>query len=568
MVEAQAVSKEAPSAAARVSWSALILTVVAGVLLLALGLPQLFYPWWFDQGAFAACAQVLLRGGAMYRDCFEVRGPLMAFWYALPMALSPQSMWPLATHAFDLLSAALTAILIGLIAREWFEREYDHPERPDYLPRDASFAPFVASALYWLMYVSLNYWSTGQAEGVANLLVVAAIWLVGRGEWRAPIKDDSDAVHRPKRLVSFKSIFIAGLCSGLTLWLKYPFVVIALLIAVVLFFSLRGRRFLAFAVGLLIAIGLGLAYLWLSGAWLDWQMHLAYDWATFHDIPLDERLEWLRGLFVTEVLAFIQQGSTPTAGFKDTVPQVMVLGRGFPLIFALAALSLRKLFSRNPARRGTFFALAYFLVAVGLNIWQGHSYRYHFIVALPGLALLAAASLRSERTFMQFLTGLLSIGALVGLIAAVWPWVRDAYDNALVQGKTPRQIQLESKEADYLRIADFLQQNTQPDEAIVIYSDVPAVYPLANRANGTRFPYLRWFDEGRSAFAADYYEARFLDDLNYSKPKFFVITKDGYPWPEARFGETLKRMNAVDAYVHTYYDYATDIGPFVVFKRK
>ena len=288
----------------------------------------------------------------------------------------------------------------------------------------------------------------------------------------------------------------------------------------------------------------------------------------FSSHSLGERQFWLRTLFREEVIAFVQKGSTPTAGFKDTVPQVEWLGRGYPLIFLLAGLSLRKLFGRSQAGRGVFLALLYFGLAVVVNIWQGHSYRYHFIVALPGLALLMGGALKSERTLIQFLAAILSVGAFAGLVATMWPWVRDAYDNVVVQRKSPQQLYLESKQAADSRLAEFIGQNTTPDERVVIFSDVPAVYVLANRRNGTRFSYLRWFDEGRSAVALEYYEQRFLEDLTVSRPKFFVLTKDYTPWPDARFGETLKRMSTVNAYVQSRYDYATDIGSFVVFKRK
>ena len=529
-----------------------VFLLVAGLALLVLGLPQLLYPLWFDQGAFAACAQTLLRGGALYRDCWEVRGPLVPLLYALPMGLAPQAGWTLAIHVFDLASAAVTAILIGLIARDWFDSDRDE-NRSVYISNDASFAPFVAGGLYWLMYATLNYWSTAQAEGFANLLLVGGLWLGGRMTKTAPSK---------------ATYVWAGVCCGLGVWLKYPFAAFGLVFGLILLFSLRWRGLWSFCTGVVLAMGLGLAYLWLSGAWSDWLLHLNYDWATFHAIPIEERQTWLRTTFWQEIIAFVQKGSTPTAGYKDTLEQVEWLGRGYPLIFALAVLSLRKLFTRSRAGRGVFLALLYFAVAVFVNIWQGHSYRYHFIVALPALALLAGGALKSERTFMQFVTAILSIGAFAGLIAAQWPWVRDAYDNAIGQRKSAQQVYLESKEADYSRLATFIAENTRPDDSIIVFSDVPAIYPLANRPNGTRFPYLRWFDEGRSALALEYYEQRFMDDMHFSQPKLFILTKDNYPWPEARFGETLKRMSAVNTYVQSRYDYVTDIGPFVVFMRR
>lgn len=91
--------------------------VVAGALLLAVALPQLWYPLWFDQGALAACADVLRHGGALYRDCWEVRGPAAVLAYTIPMLVSPS---PVAIHAFDLAWQAFTALLLALLARRMF----------------------------------------------------------------------------------------------------------------------------------------------------------------------------------------------------------------------------------------------------------------------------------------------------------------------------------------------------------------------------------------------------------------------------------------------------------------
>ncbi|NJM39881.1 MAG: hypothetical protein HC853_03445 [Anaerolineae bacterium] len=128
-----------------------------------LALPQLWYPLWFDQGAFAACADVIRRGGVMYRDCWEVRGPLAAFAYTIPKILSIS---PVFVHGFDLVCAAATSVLIGLLVREMFG-SFGEPLR-------SPWPGFAAGALYWLMYVGLNYWSTAQAEGFANVVLVAA----------------------------------------------------------------------------------------------------------------------------------------------------------------------------------------------------------------------------------------------------------------------------------------------------------------------------------------------------------------------------------------------------------
>lgn len=82
------------------------LAVFVGILLAA-ALPQLSYPLWFDQGAFAACALVLNRGGVFLRDCWDVRGPITP--YSTPSrCASPKS-----------LRASLLLTFSGKRSRRW-----------------------------------------------------------------------------------------------------------------------------------------------------------------------------------------------------------------------------------------------------------------------------------------------------------------------------------------------------------------------------------------------------------------------------------------------------------------
>ena len=545
------------------------LTLLLIAALAVLALPQLWYPLWFDQGAFAACADVLRRGGVMYRDCWDVRGPLASFAYTLPKILSVS---PVFIHGFDLVCAGATSVLIGLLVRDLFGN-FGEPVR--------SRVPVLAAGgLYWLMYASLNYWSTAQAEGFANLVLVAGVWAT----WRAINREDWEAEYYSSARF-FTLLVISGACCGLAFWFKYPFVLIGILLCgfIVLWSPLSRARSLAFFItGLAGVVLIGLLYFYLNRALSNWQMHLEYDIATFHNVPLSERFTWLTGLFWVELTTFMRVGSTPTAGFKDTVPQVDFLGRGYPFIMLLIVLGAVRALLAPERRRAGVFALGYLIVAVLLNIWQGHSYRYHFIIWLPPMALLAGAALvkgdnNIEQQNMRQLVrqsparftphAIASLAAL-GLVLTMLPWASDAYTNILVQRKRTIEIYMESKLADYIRISAFLNQNTTPDDTIFIFSDVPAIYSTAQRANATRFPYMRWVQEAGRGDIRQAYEKQLLDDLTKNRPKYFVLTKDGFPWPEAKFGDVLKQVQPVNKFFGENYTYLQDVGEFVVFQRK
>ena len=518
---------------------AIAVMALAALAVLSVGLPQVWYPMWFDQGAFAACGDVLRRGGVFLRECWDVRGPLTPALYALATVFSQTQA---AVFAFNLAWQAASAVLLGILARRMF---------------GGAPAGVVAGALLWLTMATLNYWSVAQAEGFANLFFIAATLCV----W--------EATYRMDRRQTWLLI-AGGAFAGALFWFKYPFALYALAL---MGWALATHRRIATATwigaGALLAIGLGGIYFAIGGAQDDLLLHLRYAITNFHDKPLSERWAWLTGLFWIEITTFVQVGSTPTAGFKDTVPQVQLLGRGYPFIMLLAALGAVRSLWR--ARVGGGLALLWLITTVALNLWQGHSYRYHFIIWLPPLALLAGAAfgdIRLGHPVRRALAPLLFIVAAAGQVLAMWPWMRDAYDNVIAQGKPPRTLYLESKEAAQLHLAEFLRDNTLPEERIAVFSDTPVVYFLAQRRSATRFPYLRWAEESRDAGVQAELADAYLSDLTRDPPRFFALTRDGFPWASARFIETWKRMPEVNRFVEENYEYVGENGPYLLFRKR
>ena len=458
-----------------------ITLVIIGMalLMLATAFQQIWYPLWFDQSAFASCADVLRRGGAFFGDCWDSRGPLTPMLYALPALISPT---PAAIQVFNLLWVAATCVGVALLAWRMFGR---------WQPALA------AGALLWLMNLTLNYWSHAQAEGFANLLFVLAALLA----WNAA-RQTSNVPSRDRG----RDALLSGLFAGVLFWFKYPFVVFAPFLALWLWWSERKRDGVKLA-GVLIAgaaapIIAGAFIIAITGAWPDWMLHLRYALTQFNNVPLAERWQWLTGLFMVEIGAFARVGSTPTAGFKDTVPQVEWLGRGYPILMVLMGIGAIGTLVTPAQRKAGALLTGWLLVTIGLNIWQGHSYRYHFIIWLPPMALLAGAvlALNAPRWARALASGAVAV-AMLGLFAALWPWMRDGWDNAIVQRKTPAELYLQSREAPMWRMADFLRQNAGGDR-ISVFSDAPDVLFLSQLPNATRFPYLRWAAEARDPSCA------------------------------------------------------------------
>jgi hypothetical protein len=608
-------------------WLKVLLVVALGLL----AAPQLWYPLWFDQGAFAACADILRQGGVMFRDCFDVRGPAVVVAYLIPRLFSSS---PVAIHVFDLLCQVITAILLGLLARRMWNR----------------WAGIAAGVLYWLLYASVNYWATAQAEGFANLFFVLALYAA----WRGTEKRDSRLEIGDRRHWWW---IVSGGCVGVLFWFKYPFVLIGLLPVLFVVFA-RARKpakasspnedmaiplsavstsrnatkpakastpttsstrvsnpespisnlrsLIPFSLGALAILVLGLLYFMLSGALSNLISQISYDVITFNNVSLAYRVEWLRTTYWEEVVAFVNFGNTPTAGFKDTVSQLSILGRGYPFVFLLMGLGALLGLLQPSRRKAIGYAFVYFILTVLISLWQGHFYRYHFVIVLPAMALLAAAdfgfsiadfgfwiarlfrgahkpisnpeslisqspvrqsSIANPKSAIQILKSVLWLLAVAGLAASMLPWAYDALDNALVQRKPAQTLYLESKLAPYSLVAQALAAETQPQDRIAVFSDVPAINPLAQRLSGTRFPYVRPLQEAADAGLRAELAQQYLDDLTHNQPRFFVLTQTDFPWPGADFISLWKSLPAIHQYVEANYHYVGENGPFLLFIR-
>src|SRR5712692_8168104 len=118
----------------------------------ALAAPTLAYPLTLvDSSIFTYIGQVILDGGAPYRDAWDVKAPAVFFFYAAALLAGK---FPLALRLSEAVWQLATAALLGLIASRLF------PGR--------SVAP-AAGLTYLLLYFSQDYWNLAQSDGLLVL---------------------------------------------------------------------------------------------------------------------------------------------------------------------------------------------------------------------------------------------------------------------------------------------------------------------------------------------------------------------------------------------------------------
>jgi hypothetical protein len=543
-------------------WLKALLVIVLGLL----AAPQLWYPLGFDQGVYAACGDVIRRGGIPIQDCFETKQPGVMVMYAIPMLVS---LAPMAIHAFTLLWTALTAVVIGLVARRLF-----HPS-----------AAWPAGVLYWLAYAGINYWSMDQAETFSNLFLVVAFL----GVW---LGSQSLISQRRARLW----LVMAGVCIGISFWFKYVFALIAILLAVgiVIKVWLRERSLaralqpaLLFGLVSLGVAGLGALYFVLNGAFSALVSQFQFLLAAFPLGPARTLPQILQ-----QLARFFDNGADVTGDFKATVSQWIILGGGFPLIALLAVMGLWHTARREPML--AVFLLIYFLSAAGIVVWQANYIQYHYTIMLPAFVLAAAENFRFSIDDLRFwrprhtarsnsqgpnsespistvqraIAVLLLVSAVALLALRMGPWVEDCYQNVIVRGKTPREIYLESNVAANVPLAEYLDSHTQPTDSIAIFGDAPWVYTLSNRRNATRFSFVNLWLRKREAVTYPLFIGQLLEGLERNQPVYFILTKPDFPWPNNDYTPDYKAATAIYSHVESHYAYEGENGPFLLFRRK
>jgi hypothetical protein len=378
-------------------------------------------------------------------------------------------------------------------------------------------------------------------------------------------------------------------CIGITVWFKYVFGLIGLVLGICLLLNIvvsatlpRRLSFIkvithstAYAAGVLVALALGLGYYALQTGGLDaLAQQLSFLRANFplaEPKPLPEIAQLL--------LRFLNNGADLTGDFKATVPQWVILGGGFPLIFVLALIGLLR-FVRTQAML-VVTLLAWLTVGVALVAWQGNYIQYHFTVIVPPLVLLAASALAEARrqgdkeTRVNFsssshllISWPLACASLILLALRLLPWLQDAYTNVIVQRKTPMQLYGESYQSPLLPAADYIQQHTQPGEHIAVFGDAPWLYVLADRPNATRFSFVNVWIKKRGSTNYQLMVQQYLAGLQQNKPAYVILTKENYPWQNNDYLQDYKQATLIYDYVESNYTYEAEVGPFLMFKRK
>jgi MFS family permease len=515
-----------------------ITAAIGAILLLAVGAallaPLLTYPFGRDQGAFAAVADVIGRGGIPYRDAWEMKTPGVFYLYWAGFALFGRSM--LAPRLLDFLftlaaAAAVCAVGIRLLSR-W--------------------AGIAAALLFIVRYVAGHgFWNTAQCEGFASLpLTLAALALVA-------------AEGRRSRALAA----VCGALIALAVIIKFTlaiFLALPLLAAAFADEPPRSRlaRAASYAAGCAAVLAIAAALLWRAGALRD-MIEIVFLWnAEYARLPVPFPLA--------------QSLPHQTARF--------LLGLPYPFLFPVGLLALIgavDLAARPASGRMRWFIPAWALAMMAAVWVQGKYYTYHWLPTLPPLALLAAQGLRGISAALRRGASPAAARALRALgIAVLVAALGFAYWTSLhwpvrhLLGRTSRAEFLSryNRHGDFSLTADrevaaFLRDHTDPADPIFVWGFEPLIYFLADRPPASRFIYTIPLV---TAWSPPEWRAELVRDLTRERPPLIVVARsDPLPWMTGRSDDSAAQLDGypeLSRLLHARYRPARTIEDFDIWR--
>ena len=501
--------------------------VILTALCVLVTLPVLNYPPGRDQGEFAATAAALLDGKVPYRDIWNPKPPMVFYTYAASIALFGNNI--AAIRALDI---ALIVLLVPAFYWLGFRLR-------------GRVLGMLAAVMFTAVYASDGFWTLSQNDGLALVPMV----------WAATFTIKASAGARGHWLWSMA----AGMLTGVFLWFKYPFVMVAvaLIVGYVLIAMARQatraiiwRDMAAFVVGGCV-VGFGVMdVLALQGAFDDWleSARVTADYAQvgindtpfyqtdiWHQAVRDRWQQWrivalLAGAWIViqivkAALRNDDEENTPSA-------TVQFLRRG----------QLSPQFDARPHRIHVaewVFVLVWVLAGGAAMLVQAKGYDYHWLPLLPPLVLLAADTLahvvlwlRSRLVLAGMVTAILAIG-FTQMWLPNWDYLsgNQSQSDYYAEFRGGEYVASESQV-----VVDYLKDRTTPGETLFVWGFRAEVYYLTGLQPATRFIFnfplvAEWYP--------DEWRAQTVEQLWQTMPPYAIVMRGDFHavgnWPRHRF---------------------------------
>jgi hypothetical protein len=516
---------------------------VALAVAVLLRLPSLRYPLVSDDEAiYDAMAQVLVKGGVMYRDTVDHKPPGLAYSYALARWVAEHLGGSFGSgvalvHVAGILVVVLTCLVLHAVAREILPARLAPLPPLLYAVASATMVPPDSLAV--------------NGELLMNLPTVLAVYAT-------LVASRPQEGLRP--VVGASWIALAGACAAIAALYKYQGAFIGLgLVSLALAerepdeaLAARWRRVsvwgVALAVGFVVPFACVAFYFASYGALAD---------ARFWGVSFN--------------LHYLKEGPDFAMAAKRLAMQLLGVVLPSALLFgaggiALARLSRGRSMSSVRLSRGGVLLIVWTLESL-YAVTLGRRFFGHYFLQLElPLSLLAApvvADLWERRP--RVTVALLALPATVFFVIAAVPEVT----AKLVYAADP----------DYLAVGQAVAARTKPDDRIWVWGNVPQVYFTAERAPGVRFTFCNYLT-GLSPGSRSEYDptvdpranavpeawGMVVRDLDANKPAVIVDTAAGGMKGYGKF--PVASFPVLAAYLGEHYERDGEVLGALLYRRR
>jgi 4-amino-4-deoxy-L-arabinose transferase-like glycosyltransferase len=458
------------------------------------GLPFVISPLSTDEAYYALGGRVVLEGGELYTDFWDIKPPLVYLLYVIPLVLLGDNTEAL--RVFQLTFSVMAVAAVYLLTLRFFSRR----------------AAIIAAGIYGFAYFALaDFVALGEAESfmVVPLALAFAVYRPHDGERGAWV-----------------AAFAAGVLLGSAIALKFSAALLVLgLPAAELLFRQEGRWSIAGAVKRLTLAAVGFAIVQVF-----WVAYLVLDgtWSAFIDIQVNYTIPYnrFRWAFNEPYLRAMLRSTAEwlSSAAYITIPAwlALVLGlgrRSRPAIWLLSLLTG--------------------LAVVGVW-WQGKLFHYHWLPLLPLMAPLAGYACDTLLDLVQPLGRRIQYQAAALLLAAFavlgFGELLHRYDGAdIFYDRVAGNITAAQAEDRFgthnalvREMVDQIRVKSRPGDTYLVWGLWTLPYLDLNRPFPTRFIANHGL---RALWAPEKWRAEFIDDMYRTRPRFIAVAAgDNMPW--------------------------------------
>ncbi len=447
---------------------------------------QLARPMEVDQGIFVWAGDVIRHGGLMYRDAWDVKGPLVYYLAAAAEFVFGHHFW--AFRALDVLWQLAAAPLIFATARR---------------TGAGSFGAAVAVALYFIWFTANESGNAAQPDAWAGILLCGVALLL----LRSP--------RKPATLA------YCGVLIGICCLIKPTYGMFLLLPAIYFIaeptWSSRFRALALTTAGFVLPLLLSIAFFAAHGALKDYyDTYIGFNLSVY---SVKDALSWPGRAWI----AF----------------RIMVLSFRFFFPVLIAVLGIATLARRAP-RDATMLAVWLLLTVFNVMIQGKMIWLYHYVPVYLPLAIAAgigvfrlfamgqsalATSSNPRMLLMAFGAAcVIPIGTVCGGAALnMIGWTRHVLTGSTADGYDEREFREWGEQPGAIPDAsNYVREHTGPNDLVFFTNDWAGGNFLSRRASPTRLTNPRTYMDAPTSPYGRAYGQELLTALNARPPAYVV----------------------------------------------